>query len=120
MNKTTENLIQVLKEYIPPETVQVVYRLVYNKESGIPLRVTTEPTVDTHIEISQEEASLQPQLDPRVRIENGKLVRHVKKIAQSEEPNRLGVTLNVAGNIATDDYSMLIINSTGKNKWSLV
>lgn len=120
MNKTTENLIQVLKEYTPPESIKTIYRLVYDEESGKPIRVTTEPTSDTHIEISQEEASSQPQLDPRVKVENGKLVRHIKKIIQTEETNRLGVTRDVAGNIATDDYSMLIINSTGKNKWSLI
>lgn len=117
MNKTTENLINALKNYTPIETVAVVYRLTYDEKTGKPIAVTTEPTDHPYIKISREEADTQPHLDPRVRVENGKLVRHVKRLTSTEEPNRLSVKLDPAGNIATDDYNMLIINSTGNNRW---
>ena len=120
MNKTTENLVSALKEYVPPETVKVTYRLIYNIETGKPISVTTELTDQPYIEISQEEASNQPQLDPRIRIENGKLVRHIKRLNESEKPNCLGVALDNTGNIVTDDYNMLIINNNGTNRWKYV
>ena len=75
MNKTTENLISALKKYKSPETVTVTYRLVYNADTGKPVCVITEPTDKPYIEISQEEASAQPQLDPRVRVENNSRCR---------------------------------------------
>jgi len=117
MNKTTENLISVLKSYNPPETVTVIYRLVYDVETGKPVAVTTDPTDQPHINISQEEASAQPQLDPRVRVENGKLVRHLKRLESIDRPNVLKLISSSDGNIVTDDYNMLIINSKGNNRW---
>lgn len=118
MNNTTENLIQALTEYIPPANVEVTYRLIYNSDTGEPISVTTEFTDKPYIEISQEEASAQPQLDPRVRVENGQLIRHIKKLTAVEEPNRLTVISKDTGNISTDEYSMLIINNNGKNRWT--
>lgn len=117
MNKTTENLIQALKKYKPPETATVTYRLVYDVETGKPITVTTEPTDHAYIEISRQEADTQPQFDPRVRVENGQLIRHVKRLVLTEQPNKLTVLLDSDGDIATDDYNMLIINSSGTNRW---
>ena len=118
MNKTTENLVQAFKNYTAPKTVQTVYRLTYNKDTGKPIAVITEPTDHPYVEISRELADTQPQLDPRYKVVDGVLVKQVKKIVASEEPNTLTVKLSDSGNIATDDYNMLIINKAGKNRWS--
>lgn len=117
MNKTTENLISALKEYKPPKTVTVIYRLVYDVDTGKPICITTEPTDQPYIEISQEDASAQPHLDPRVRVENNKIIRQVKSLIHKEEPNKLRVKQDSSGNIVTDDYNMLIINNNGNNRW---
>jgi hypothetical protein len=118
MNKTTENLEQALRNYTAPNTEQTVYRLTYNKDTGKPIAVTTEPTDQPYIEISRELANTQPQLDPRYKVIDGALIKQVKKIVASEEPNTLAVKLSESGNIATDDYNMLIIDKAGKNRWS--
>jgi hypothetical protein len=118
MNETTTNFLLALREYIPPTIVPVVYRLVYNPKTGIPIVVTTEPTTDSYIEISRDEADQMPHLDPRVRVEHGKLVRHIKQIISTEIIHTLAVTKDPTGHIVTDDYNMLIINKQGTNRWN--
>lgn len=122
MNKTTENLWQALREYSPPETKPVIFRLFYNVKTGKPVELTTENketnSVDIDwIEISRAEANTYPHQDPRVSVVDGKIHRAIKKITALDEPNRLRVKQNSNGNIATDDYNMLIINRAGKNRW---
>ena len=118
MNKTTENLITALENYTPPETLLTTYRLIYDSVTGKPIAVTTDITDKPNIEISCEEASAQPHLDPRLKVENGKLVKTTKRLATTEEPNRLTVMPSNNGDIVTDDYSMLIINNNGINRWN--
>jgi hypothetical protein len=118
MNKTTENLLTAIESYIPPQVEKIVYKLVYNIDTGKPICVTTDNTDLPWIEISREFADSQPQLDPRVTVVDSKIVVQTKKIKQTEEPGRLLVVKDHNGNIATDDYSMLIINSKGNNRWS--
>ena len=119
MNKTTENLVQAFKNYTAPKTVQTVYRLTYNKDTGKPIAVTTDLVDHPYVEISRELADTQPQLDPRYKVIDGVLVKQTKKILATEEPNTLAVKVSDSGDIATDDYNMLIINSNGKNKWKI-
>jgi hypothetical protein len=118
MNKTTENFLTAIKNYTPPQVEQTVYKLVYNIDTGKPICVTTDNTDLPWVEISREFADSQPQLDPRVTVVENKIVIQTKKIKEIEEPGRLLVVKDCNGNIATDDYSMLIINSEGNNRWS--
>jgi hypothetical protein len=122
MNKTTENLWEALRNYVPPVTPPVIFRLFYNIETGKPLDLTTEDrefdsTTVNWIEISRSEADTYPHQDPSVSVINGKLIRKITAVHTEEQPNRLTVTLDCNGDVATDDYSMLIINSTGKKRW---
>ena len=119
MNKTTENLWQALENYKPPETKPVIWKLVYDPDTGKPLNVITEETDQPYIEITRKEADTYPHQDPRVTVVDGKIVRAVKKLQLQEIPNRLQVVLNDNGDIVTDDYNMLIINNRGKNKWKI-
>jgi hypothetical protein len=118
MNETTENFLTAIKNYTPPQVNAVVYKLVYNADTGKPVCVTIEDTDRPWVAISREFADTKPQLDPRVIIVDGKVVIQTKKIKAVEEPGRLLVIKDCNGNIATDDYSMLIINSDGNNRWS--
>ena len=117
MNETTANLWRALEEYTPPVTEKIVWKLVYDPESGKPIEVTTGKTELSYIEISRQEADTYPHQDPRVSVVDGKIVRRTKSISTSEIPNRLQVFLAENGNIATDSYNMLLINSTGNNRW---
>lgn len=117
MNKTTENFLKALQEYQPPEIKKVVWKLAYNPETGKPLFVTTEETDNAYIEITRNEAETYPHQDPRVTVVDGKIHRTVKKVSPDETPNNLKVFPDKKGNIATDDYNMLIINNEGSNRW---
>lgn len=117
MNKTTENFLKAIKEYKEPETKKVIWKLAYDVKTCRPLFVTTEDTDAAYIEITREEADTYPHQDPRVTIVDGKIHRAIKRISNEEIPNTLKVFLDKNGNIATDDYSMLIINSKGTNRW---
>lgn len=119
MNKTTENLLQALKNYVPPETKPVVWKLIYDPETGKTVNLTTEETDLPHIIITREEADTYPHQDPRVSVVDGKLVRAVKRLHLQEIPNKLQVVADVNGDIVTDDYNMLIINNNGTNKWKI-
>ncbi len=122
MNKTTENLLAALESYIPPDTVAVVFRLYYNIHSGKVIDVSTDllhtddPDVDS-IEISRQEADTYPQYDPNITIVDRKIVRKRKQFDTTQQPYCLKVKYSTHGDIATDDYNMLIINSRGKNQW---
>ena len=118
MNKTTENFLAAISSYQPPKVVVPTYRLIYDPATGKPTSVTTEDTDQPWIAITREQADAQPQLDSRARVENGRLVIRVKTQICVEEPNQLRVRADGNGNIATDDYSMLIISSKGKNRWT--
>jgi len=118
MNETTANLWRALEEYIPPVTEKIVWKLVYDPDTGIPLSVLTTDTDQPYIEITRQEADTYPHQDPRVSVVDGKIVRRTKSISTSEIPNGLQVFLAENGNIATDSYNMLLINSTGNNRWS--
>lgn len=117
MNKTTENLWRALENYVPPKTKPVVYKLVYDPATGKPLDVTTTETDQPYIEITRKEADTYPHQDPRVSVVDGKIVRRIKKLQSHEIPNRLQVVADTNGDIATDDYNMLIINSSSNNRW---
>jgi hypothetical protein len=117
MNKTTENLWQALENYTPPETKPVVWKLVYEVDTGKPISVITGETEQPYIEITRAEADTYPHQDPRVSVVDGKIVRRIKKLQPHEIPNGLQVVPDVNGDIATDGYNMLIINSTGNNRW---
>ena len=117
MNETTANLWKALKEYTPPVTKKITWKLVYDAESGKPIEVITDNTDLPYIEISQQEAETYPHQDPRVSVVDGKIVRRVKSLSTSEIPNKLQVFPAENGNIATDSYNMLLINSTGNNRW---
>jgi hypothetical protein len=118
MNKTTENLWRALENYVPPDTPSVIYRLIYDLDTGKPLNVITSETDLQHIVITKEEADTYPHQDPRVRVVNNKIVKHIKKLQSQEIPNTLKVFIDVKGHIATDDYNMLIINNSGNNRWN--
>lgn len=117
MNETTANLWKALKEYNPPVTKKLVWKLVYDADSGKPIEVVTSDTDLPYIEISKQEADTYPHQDPRVSVIDGKLVRRVKSLTVGDIPNRLTVVKSNDGNIATDGYNMLLINSTGTNRW---
>jgi hypothetical protein len=117
MNKTTENLWKALENYIPPVNKTLVWKLIYDPETGKPISVTTDETDQPYIEISRNEADTYPHQDPRVSVVDGKIVRRVKKLSLQEIPNRLQVFPNDKGNIATDTYNMLLLNSSGNNRW---
>lgn len=117
MNETTENLWRALENYTPPETKPVIWRLVYDPVSGKPLNVIIEETDQPHIKITRAEADTYPHQDPRVSVVDGKIVRTVKRLQSQEIPYRLQVVADTNGDIATDSYNMLIINSNGKNRW---
>lgn len=118
MNKTTENLWKALEQYTPPETKPLVWKLVYDPDSGKPLDVTTEDINGTYIEISRREAETYPHQDPRVSVVDGKLSRRVKRIKSHEIPYKLQVFPDDKGNIATDPYNMLLINNNNENnRW---
>ena len=117
MNKTTENLLQALKNYVPPETKPVIWKLIYDPETGKTVNLTTEETDLPHIIITREEADTYPHQDPRVSVIDGKMVRKIKKLQFHEIPYRLQLFPDNNGNIVTDDYNMLIINNNGTNRW---
>jgi len=117
MNKTTENLWKALENYTPPEIKPMVWKLIYNPVTGKPITVTSDETEHPYIEISRNEVDTYPHQDPRVSVVDGKLVRRVKKLNLQEIPNRLQVFPANNGNIATDAYNMLLINSNGNNRW---
>lgn len=117
MNKTTENFWEALENYTPPVIKTLVWKLIYDPETGKPITVTSDETEHPYIEISRSEVDTYPHQDPRVRVVNGKLVRKIKKLNLQEIPNKLHVFLDDNGNIATDTYNMLLINSNGNNRW---
>lgn len=117
MNKTTENFLKALRDYRPPEIKKIVWKLAYNTNNGKPLFVTTEDTDVAYIEITRDEAETYPHQDPRVTVVDGKIHRAIKKISADEIPNKLAVVSDRNGNIATDDYNMLIITNKGSNRW---
>ena len=118
MNKTTENFFQALKDYVPPEPKKIEFKLTYDKETLRPIGLTIDDTDLPYIILSLDEANTQPHLDPRVEIVDGKLVRHIKKINTDKQPNTKKVFPNYNGNIVTDEFNMLIINSKGSNRWN--
>lgn len=120
MNKTTENFLAAINHYQEPAVDAVVYKLVYNIDNGKPLYVTTDEVDLPWVEISREFADTQPQLDPRVTVRDGTVVVEIKKIKPTEEPGKLLVVGNPLGNIATDEYNMLIINNSGPNRWNFI
>lgn len=118
MNKTTENLIKALQEYVAPTPEKIIRKLVYNAQTGKPINVTIGETSLPYIVITKEEEDTYPHQDPRVTVVDGKIHRAVKKVTNEQTPMSIRVVASVNGNIATDDYNMLIINSTGKNRWN--
>ena len=117
MNETTQNLWKALEQYQAPVAQPVVHRLIYDPESGKALTITVNETDQPCIIISREEADRYPHQDPRVRVVDGKIVRQVKKMQPVDVPNFLKVFASDRGTITTDDYSMLIIDDSGKNRW---
>lgn len=117
MNETTKNLWRALENYTPPETKPLVWRLVYDPVTGKPLNVITDETNRPYIEITRAEADTYPHQDPRVSVVDGKIVRNIKRLQSQEIPYRLQIVSDENGDVATDDYNMLIINSNGKNRW---
>lgn len=120
MNKTTENLLAAISNYSEPVVATVVYKLVYDRTSGKPLSVTTDDVNLPWVEISREFADTQPQLDPRVTVKDGKVVIQTKPLVIVDEPGKILVVNEPNGNIATDDYNMLIINTLGTNRWNFI
>lgn len=120
MNKTTENLLAAISNYSEPVVATVVYKLVYDRTSGKPQSVTTDNVDLPWVEISREFADTQPQLDPRVTVKDGKVVIQTKPIVTVDEPGKILVVKEPNGNIATDDYNMLIINTLGTNRWNFI
>lgn len=124
MNKTTENFLEALRNYTPPKTIPVVWKLVYNKTTGIPIKTTTEPLDQleddvSYIEITRKIADQHPHLNPRIRVKNNEIIElSPRETIKTDEPKRITVYSSDNGNIITDDYSMLIINHNGNNKWS--
>lgn len=122
MNKTTENLLAAIESYVPPEVVPIVFRLYYNIHSGKVVDVSTDllynndPDVDS-IVISRQEADTYPQYNPNITIVDGKIVKKHRNFETTQQAYCLKVKSSVSGNIATDDYNMLIINNHGKNQW---
>lgn len=120
MNKTTENFLIAINNYSEPEVKPTVYKLMYDINTGKPLGVTTDNTDLPWIEISREFADTQPQLDPRVIVKDGTVVIQTKSLVTVDEPGRILVVKDPNGNIATDDYNMLIINNLATNRWNLI
>lgn len=120
MNKTTENLLTAISNYSEPVAATVVYKLVYDSNTGKPLSVTTDNVDLPWVEISREFADTQPQLDPRVTVKDGKVVIRTKPLVTVDEPGKILVVKQPTGNIATDDYNMLIINTLGTNRWNFI
>lgn len=118
MNKTTKNYLKALANYTPPECKPTIWRLVYDPESGKAIDLIVTETDLPNIVVSRNEADTYPHLDPRVRVVNGKITRLIKKMPEGEISNNKCVKLAPNGNIATDDYNMLIINKLGNKRWT--
>lgn len=124
MNKTTENLWKALAEYKPPKTEPVIWKLVYNVIDGKPIDLTTENFTNnkqdiSYIEISREQADQHPHLNPRARVVDKKITYlEISKSKKVEQAKKITVIPDENGNIVTDDYSMLLINSEGNHRWS--
>lgn len=117
MNKTTENFLKALENYNTPETAPVIWRLCYDKETGVILDLTTEQTDLDYIEISRAEADKNPQHNPYARVVDKELVYLEYKKIKTNHIHTVGVHRKNNGKVATDSYNMLLLNSQGKNRW---
>lgn len=117
MNKTTKNFLKALENYNPPETVAVVWKLCYDKETGVILDLTTEETVLAYIEISRLEADQNPHLNPYARVVDGELIYLEHRKIITDHIHNLKVHKHKDGKIVSDDYNMLLLNNQGKNRW---
>lgn len=121
-NETTLNLLQAISEYVPLESKPTVWKLVYDPHTEKPVELTTGAVDEQNkwIEISAQQAAENPQHDPRVRIQNGTIIR----ICLSSNDNiatsvGLGVYQHQSGKYATSDYNMLIIDPQSPRRWKI-
>jgi len=119
MNKTTENFLKAIQSSNEVSKVNLIYKLVYDPESGKILDTTIEDLDhDNWIEITLEQNNQQLHLNPSYSVVDGKLYQAKKSIISQETPNRKLLRTDSQGNIATDPYNMLLINSTGSKRWT--
>ena len=119
MNKTTENLMKAIQSKSKVSKVNLVYKLVYDPDSGKILDTTVEDIDHNNwIEITLEQNNQQRHLNPTYSIVDGKIYQSKKTNVNQETPNRKSLYTNSQGNIATDSYNMLLINSTGSKRWT--
>lgn len=73
LNDTTKNLIKALEEFVPVNPKPIVYKLTYDKETGIVNGCTIDENVDLPwVEISKEQY-LSGMPYRRLRVVNGKI-----------------------------------------------
>lgn len=119
MNKTTENFIKALMNYKPIESIQPVYKLIYDIDSGKLISITIdEVDHDNWIEITKDKNNEQIHLNPLYSVVNKKLVKKQNTHQHYERPNQKILYESDKGNIATDSYNMLLINSAGSKRWN--
>lgn len=119
MNKTTENFLKAIQSNSKVSKVNLVYKLIYDPESGKLLNTTVEDIDHNNwIEITLEQNNQQLHLNPNYSIVDGKIYQSKKSVVNQEEPNRKSLYADSQGNIATDSYNMLLINSTGSKRWT--
>jgi len=119
-NETTKNLLKALREYVPPEPKPTIWKLVYNPLTEKPTELTAGDVDEgsAWIEISAMEAEQLPQHDPRVRIQNGRIVR-ISLPGDHRAPTSpgLGVYEHESGEYSTSDYNMLILDPGSQRRW---
>lgn len=118
MNETTKNFLQALREYSPPETKPVIWKLIYDPESGKPIDLSAADQVNgVWIEIDRELASKSPQFDPRLRVQDDKII--YINLESNKQQTDIAVPkvlkLCTDGNYTTDTYNMLIVSNQGNN-----
>lgn len=116
-NNTTENFFKALEQYQPPNTEPVVWKLCYDRETGVILELTTEKTDLDYIEITRETADTNPHLNPYARVINEELIYLERKKTSTETIHKLGVKPDSLGDIATDSYNMLLLDTKGQHRW---
>lgn len=116
-NNTTENFFKALEQYKTPIPEPVIWRLCYDKETGVIFDLTTEKVDCDYIEISRSDADLYPHRDPYARVIDRELIYLERKKPLTDHIHKLKLKKHSNGNIVTDEFNMLLLNKAGKNRW---
>lgn len=121
-NETTLNFLKAVREYVPLASKPTVWKLVYDAATGKPQELTAGDVHENSnwIEISAKQAAENPQCDPRVRVQDGAIVRiALPGDTDTITARGLGVLADPAGVYTTSSYNMLIMEPNTEQRWSI-